>query len=206
MADTVDKLKSPPSFHENIETHDESEYDEWDDESSLGSLVYEKKTDEDYVPSQAYKDRLKRRTMVIRELRNAYLRDVISLKTLIDEMLTNDERSVLLHQWENAIPSLDLNQHFMLYSPPETSLDVIPCDACGGSLEIVHHDSDAIEALANLLKQNDKGKSELKVIIATKVAIIESLEKDMEEMMSKHRSEVSILCPRPPPVPSEGIG
>lgn len=196
MIRELSKAMSHPSFHEASDNDDEApgkELEEWDDESSLGSLAIEHRPSSggDYLPSQAYKDRLRRRTDVIRELRNAYLRDIITLKNLVNELLTNDERSVVLHQWEDCIPSLDLTQHFMLYSPMESSLDVIPCESCGGSLELVHHDSSEIEKLNSLLQNVDKGKGELKVIIASKVAQIESLVKQREEQEKKHRSEVS---------------
>jgi hypothetical protein len=79
----------------------------------------------------------------------------------------------------------------MLYSPAETSLDIIPCESCGGSLELVHHDSSVIEKLNSLLANVDKGKGELKVIIASKVARIEYLEKHLQEREFLHKSEVS---------------
>lgn len=136
------------------------------------------------------RDRLKRRTDLINELRKAYLRDVISIKGFLQEMLSHDERKSLYELWKNSLPSIDIRQHLMLYSPHETSLNMLSCDCCGGSIEIVHHESSELEALSKALSHNDKTKHDLKIVIGTKTAQLESLEHKWDVESRKHRDEV----------------
>jgi hypothetical protein len=110
-----------------------------------------------------YKKRLKNRNILISEIRKAYLRDVVIIKNLLDEFLTAENKSHLFSQWKKCIPSIDLRQFFMIYAPEESSMDVIPCETCGGTLEIVHHDSSEIEKLAKEMAYQNKNKDELKV-------------------------------------------
>jgi hypothetical protein len=140
---------------------------------------------------QALRERLKRRTDLIAEMRAAYLRDVLAIKIFVKETLNQDERAEIYSNWKDTIPSIDLRQHFMLYSPHETSMNVIPCENCGGSIEIVHHESSEIEALSKALFNTDKNKEELKVIIGTRAAQIEALEHKLQETKRKHQEEVS---------------
>ena len=140
---------------------------------------------------QLYLGRLRRRTQLISEIRKAYLRDIVLLKHFLSEYLTHDDRHSILQQWEKSIPSLDLRQHFMIYSPHESSLDVIPCETCGGSVEIVHHDSSEIQELSKALSHLDKNKNELRVLIAKKNLIIENYEINNEINERKHKEEVS---------------
>lgn len=145
----------------------------------------------DIIPSsQLYLGRLKRRALLISEMRKAYLRDIVLLKHILHEYLTQEDRESILIQWEKSIPSLDLRQHFMIYSPHESSLDVIPCETCGGSVEIVHHDSSEIQELSKALSHLDKNKNELRVMIAKKNLQIENLELKFETEERKHKEEV----------------
>jgi hypothetical protein len=153
-------------------------------------------TDENDVlsPKQLYLGRLKRRTLLISEIRKAYLRDIVLLKHILHEYLEHDDRISILTQWEKSIPSLDLRQHFMIYSPHESSLDVIPCETCGGSVEIVHHDSSEIQELSKALSHLDKNKNELRIIIAKKNLMIENYEIKNETDERKHKEEVSAMA------------
>jgi hypothetical protein len=152
----------------------------------------EKETCDDIIsPRQLYLGRLKRRTLLISEIRKAYLRDIVLLKHLLHEYLTHEDRLSILSQWEKSIPSLDLRQHFMIYSPSESSLDVLPCETCGGSVEIVHHDSSEIQELSKALSHLDKNKNELRLMIAKKNLMIENLEMKNETDARKHKEEVS---------------
>lgn len=145
----------------------------------------------DELPSpQIYLERIKRRTLLIGEIRKAYLRDIVLLKHILTEYLTDDERSSIITQWKKSIPSLDLRQLFMIYSPHESSLDIIPCETCGGTVEIVHHDSSEIQELSKALSHLDKNKNELRVMIAKKNVQIENMELKLEEEQRKHKEEV----------------
>jgi hypothetical protein len=165
--------------------------------SSVDAAAAAEKEEEDkYLNDPVFlekilRDRLQRRTDLINEMRKAYLRDIISIKSFLGEFcLTTEERKELFYQWKSSVPTIDLRQHFMLYSPHETSLNMLPCEACGGSVEIVHHESSEIEALSKALSHTDKTKHDLKVVIATKTSQLESLEKKWEMESRKHRDEV----------------
>lgn len=140
--------------------------------------------------NRKYCDRLKRRADLITELRNAYLRDIVTLKHVINEQLSKDERVEVLSVWKKSIPSIDIRQHLMLYGPKEASFDLIPCDTCGGSVELVHHDSSEIEELSKALSHMDKNKDDLRLIIATKGAQLENIQVKMEQQETSHNEEV----------------
>ena len=149
--------------------------------------------DEMFITSEMYRSRLKRRTELIEEIRCAYLRDVVLLKHFLEQHLLHDERATLLDQWKKAIPSLDLRQQLMLYSPPECSLNVLPCEVCGGQVEIVHHDSSEIEKLAKALDHLDKNEEELRLMLGTQAAKIELYENRLANADRIHSDEVTSL-------------
>jgi hypothetical protein len=162
-----------------------------------GDAAAEKEEEDKYLNDPVFlekilRDRLRRRTNLINEMRKAYLRDIVSLKSFLHEFLTTEERKELFNQWKSSIPTIDLRQHFMLYSPHETSLNMLPCEACGGSVEIVHHESSEIEALSKALSHTDKTKHDLKVVIGTKTAQLDTLERKWEIESRNHRDEVSV--------------
>jgi hypothetical protein len=164
------------------------------DESELDRLEH-KHADEMHIQreiNRKYCDRLKRRADLISEIRKAYLRDVVTLKHVINEQLSKDERIEVVQSWKKMIPSIDIRQHLMLYGPKEASFDTIPCDSCGGSVELVHHDSSEIEELSKALSHMDKNKDDLRLIIATKGAQLENIQTKMENMESKHKEEVRL--------------
>lgn len=140
--------------------------------------------------NRKYCDRLKRRANLIAEIRKAYLRDIVCLKHVINEHLSKDEREEVVHTWKKMIPSIDIRQHLMLYGPAEASFDTIPCESCGGSVELVHHDSSEIEELSKALSHMDKNKDELRLLIATRGAQLDSAQKKLQKLESSHKEEV----------------
>mmetsp|Transcript_6306 Transcript_6306/g.9515 ORF Transcript_6306/g.9515 Transcript_6306/m.9515 type:complete len:667 (+) Transcript_6306:146-2146(+) len=144
-----------------------------------------------------YLDRLNRRGKVIQEIRNAYLRDVVALKQAIEDFFPADKRGIFIDQWTKNIPSIDLSEHLMLASPNETSLNVIPCNSCGGSVEIVHHDSAKLHQfqtkLTNVREEAEKSKEKMQLEIATKAARIEQLEQFLSGKDAKHNAEKRVL-------------
>ena len=166
-------------------------------EESPEAILERKHAEEVHVLKEVNRksvSRLKRRMELISQLRNAYLRDVVTLKHMINEKLSNDERVEVVETWKKTIPSVDIRQHLMLYGPKETSFDIIPCEACGGSVEIVHHDSSEIEELSRALSHMDKNKDDLRMIIATKGAQLDSIQDKMEKLEQSHKEEVSVCC------------
>ena len=190
------------SFDEDDDWAKNQSYDENDDlhkkrviaDSELVTLEH-KHAEEMNIQRESnrkYRDRLKRRADLIAELRKAYLRDIVSLKHVINEHLSKDERIEVVQTWKRMIPSIDIRQHLMLYGPKEASFDLIPCETCGGSVELVHHDSSEIEELSKALSHMDKNKDDLRLIIATKGAQLDNIKEKMEREESKHKEEVRI--------------
>ena len=60
----------------------------------------------------------------------------------------------------------------MIHAPSECSLQISPCEMCGGTVEVVRHDSNEIEQLSKALKNLDKSEDELRIIIATQVDLV----------------------------------
>jgi hypothetical protein len=150
---------------------------------------------------EIYAGRLKRRIELIREMRAAYLRDVVLIKQLMTELLTDDERLLIFQQQDANLPSLDL-QRFLLSRPIENSFDLIPCSTCGGTVEIVHHDSSEIQKLTMQLQNLDQKKGDYRLIIATKTALLDEMEEKMKKAERRFREEVPPLPPPSPHCPS----
>jgi hypothetical protein len=93
------------------------------------------------------KDRLVRRTTIIDEIRKAYLRDVISIKHVIRDVLNENEREEVFKQYESNLPSLDLKEGIQLHAPFKVELQLKICNECGGHLELINRDTDEVEAL-----------------------------------------------------------
>jgi len=163
--------------------------EEWDD-NDMDTEDIKKKTDQRDVD---YVGRLKRRSNLLADMRNAYLRDVIAVRHLIEDMLSDDERSKLIKQICETIPSLDLNQHLKLHSPSNTSMNLIPCESCGGSVEFLIHDSPEILKLSEQINHMNRNKAELRVVIATKNTELEDLQTKLAENAAKHRAEKNVL-------------
>jgi hypothetical protein len=141
------------------------------------------------LSTEIYAGRLKRRIELIREMRAAYLRDVVLIKQLMTELLTNDERLLIFQQQDAHLPSLDL-ERFLLSRPIENSFELIPCTTCGGTVEIVHHDSNEIQKLTMQLQNLDQKKGDYRLIIATKTALLDELEEKLKRSERKFREEV----------------
>jgi hypothetical protein len=114
---------------------------------SLPSIIPAPTAQDIETKFKSYENRLKRRNELINIIRTAYLRDIISMKHIINKILTENERKEVIQQWEESIPSLDLKQPIELYSPKETEFRFIPCVTCGGNVEIYIRESSRVLAL-----------------------------------------------------------
>jgi len=101
--------------------------DKEDLETKQGELQFE---------IDSLKERLKRRNILIGTIREAYLKDVIELKTVMFGVLTESERLRVVSQWDAVIPSLDLRKPIELCAPAEAEFTHVPCEACGGQVLI----------------------------------------------------------------------
>lgn len=61
--------------------------------------------------------RLVRRMAIVDEIRKAYLRDVVSLKHVIEDILDPHERELILHQYIRHLPTADIREVLKIHGP-----------------------------------------------------------------------------------------
>ena len=136
------------------------------------------------------KARLKRRTEIIDEIRRYYLRDIVTVKHIMRDLLSNTDREAIYRQYESVLPSLDLKQSLMLHAPVKTELQIKLCNECGGHLEIISRDSDEIEMLKKLISDGRDRENRWRVKLATMDSEIETTSRDKAESAKSHFEEV----------------
>ncbi|OQR88606.1 hypothetical protein THRCLA_10211 [Thraustotheca clavata] len=107
--------------------------------------------------------RLVRRSALIDTIRHAYYHDVIVIKENLAAKQANpnyncDER---IH----ALPSVDLRNTLPLFAPDQTYLRVLPCEKCGGTLELVHGETSELNLARSQCAQALKAEQNMKGII-----------------------------------------
>lgn len=137
------------------------------------------------------KARLARRSRIIEEIRKYYLKDVVTVKHVLRDVLTEPERDAVLQTYYNRLPSLDMRQGLALHAPSKTELQVKPCEECGGVLEIVMKDNDEVYKLKKQLADVRERDGRWRVKLATLDAQIESVGKERAETTKSHFEEVS---------------
>lgn len=88
------------------------------------------------------KKRLLKRTKMLEDMRNAYLKDVVALKNILDNVVSGSEKQKILEQYHSNIPSLDMRDSLKLFGPKDGWLKINACETCGGHVEITIKDSD----------------------------------------------------------------
>jgi len=106
--------------------------------------------------------RLKRRTDLVGTIRVSYLKDVILLKRIMEDVLTDPERKLILSTLLATLPSLDLKEPLELHAPTDTFLEFDPCKECGGTVEILHKDSKRLQKLEDTVLKATKVVSDLR--------------------------------------------
>eukprot|EP01038_Epipyxis_sp_PR26KG_P009105 gene9105-12279_t len=139
------------------------------------------------------KSRLVRRSNIIDELRKCYLKDVVTLKHVIKEVLVESERESVFSQFDTSIPSLNFKPLMMLHAPTKTELQIKLCEECGGHLELVHKDSDEIEALKKMISDIRQREDRFRVKLATLDAQLENMVRDKAESTKSHIEEKRVL-------------
>ncbi len=137
--------------------------------------------------------RLIRRTSVIEEIRKFYLRDVITMKHILKDVLSNSEREAAWKQYEANLPSLDLKQALTLHAPSKCEFQVKPCEHCGGELELVMKDTDEVDYLKKLIKEGKDREARWREKLAYLDVQIETANKEKAEANKSHMEEVSIV-------------
>lgn len=136
-----------------------------EDTDGLSNIHPEREVDRELL--RMCQGKLRRRMELIHTLRRAYLTDVILLKKIVDASFTPEQAKEVQAQWAAAVPSLDTRELLWLHAPEETSLGIVPCNTCGGCMDVMHHDSPEIERLNRLTKNQAKGIENLRLQLAT---------------------------------------
>ena len=137
------------------------------------------------------RQRLVRRTSIIDEIRKYYLRDVVTIKHIMKDILTAREREQVLKVYDENLPSIDLTQALKLHAPTKCELQVAQCGECGGQLEIVMKDSDEVDMLKKTIMDCKDRESRFRIKLATLDAQIENTLREKAEGNKSHAEEVS---------------
>ena len=166
-------------------------YDSYNN-NNISSLKYNEQNDEIID----LKRRLLRRTLIINEIRTAYLKDVVILKNILTQLLTPQEHNIILTQYLKSIPSADLREVLTLHGPKEGEFRINPCDHCGGTIDIVIHDHKELIKLRELLINNNRKQSLLKLEIATNDTIIDRLNNEKKQLILQFEQQVRNYAPK----------
>jgi len=103
-----------------------------------------------------------RRTQVIELLRKSYLKDIVTMKLIVNNILKQNEREAVMTQYNACIPYIDMLQALPLHNPETAQMMVKPCELCGGQLEFFISDTARLMKLKRerdaLLKSEDQLK------------------------------------------------
>ena len=134
--------------------------------------------------------RLRRRTSIIEELRNAYLRDVVALKHVVYDVCSAGESEAILKQHLEHLPTVDLRDPLILHGPKDGEFRVVPCENCGGKIDIVFNDSDLVKKLKERITHYKSQEQNLRLQVATTETTLEKNRREMEMMKISHGDEV----------------
>jgi len=150
------------------------------------------------------KQRLIRRTSIIDEIRKYYLRDVVTVKHILKDVLTTGERRQVLKMYDENLPSIDLKQALALHAPTKCEMQVSQCGECGGQLEIIMKDSDEVDMLKKTIVDCKDRESRFRIKLATLDAQIENTNRERAEANKSHNEEKKFLYGEMKKVKTEG--
>jgi DNA repair exonuclease SbcCD ATPase subunit len=139
------------------------------------------------------KRRLLRRAQITEEIRKAYLRDIISLKRVMHDVLDKSEREEILKIHDSHIPSLDMKEMLDLYGPKQSQMIVRPCETCGGHLEIVLNDAEKVVKLMKSIEHLKGREDKLRITIAGQDVRIDNINAEKNEAFKLHGDEKRFL-------------
>ena len=129
----------------------------------------------------------------IDELRKAYLRDVVAVKYIVDEVLTNTEKRAFFDQWKDTVPSVDLKDALVLRSPYHGALNVAPCRRCGGTVNVLFSETQKVKDLTARVETLSTRNELLRLMIATQEAQSEKVSTELAETKTSHFEEKKFL-------------
>jgi len=134
--------------------------------------------------------RLVKRTEMISEIRTFYLRDIVTMKFILSDLLTGTERQEVMDHYMERLPSLDLKSALALHAPQNSEMQIVPCEQCGGKVEVVLIDSPEVERLNQLLAGSKEREQRFRGTLAELDAKTESLMREKQEESKSHNEEV----------------
>ncbi len=137
------------------------------------------------------KARLNRRNRVLEDVRVAYLKDVVTIKHWIHQVLSESEKLEVFRQVEQNLPSVDLTEPLILHAPKDAEFRVKPCESCGGRMDIVINDNALVSKLKSQLAAQRELEESFRLQVATSEALVEKLTKESMESRRSHEEEVS---------------
>lgn len=172
--------------HSDEDSDDEHRHENDGDSSEyLKKMLHQSMKKADYLKAVLF-----RRTNVIDEIRKAYLRDVVALKQVMNDVLKDGEREKVLHNYNAYIPSVDLRGPLHLHSPEEALFLVKPCESCGGQLDVIFSDSTRVNTLRNTVDALKAKEEQLRLTTATLETKLEIVERQLAAAEKSHTEEV----------------
>ena len=190
-------MTTPPTSHLREEDYVSSESEE--DEAALGrfdSTFGHKNVSSHRGTSVLEKElefQLKKRNLIIDELRKSYLRDVVAVKYIMNEVLSDPERRMVLDSLRENVPSVDLKEPLLMRSPYHGELTIKPCKRCGGSLEVIFSDVQKVKDLQSKVDALMNRNELMRLMVATLEAKIEKANSDAAEESKSHSEEKKYL-------------
>lgn len=201
-----DAIKIPGMDDEaegNDNLDEEEEQDEDEEENEVEDEAAKKKKNLLKDPKQQYlfavetikhlRRRLVRRTNTIDEIRKFYLRDIVTMRHILQEVLTEPERELVWKEYEANLPSIDLKQTLKLHAPDKCEFQVRPCEKCGGQLEVILKDSEEVERLKKYIAGSKDRENRWREKLANLDAQIEEVTKTKSQATKSHMEEVRQL-------------
>jgi hypothetical protein len=145
------------------------------------------------VTNAGLKKRLYTRTKLLEQVKESYIRDVVSLKHIINKVLSGSEKEKVLDQYYSQIPSLDLRKNLQLYGPTNSSMKVYPCTECGGHVEITVMDSDRVAKLEKRLVESIEKENKLRLSVARLDTLVDTAVNDKNKDFRTHQEEKRFL-------------
>jgi hypothetical protein len=136
---------------------------------------------------------LHRRTEVIEEIRSSYLRDVITMKLIVNNILKDTEREAVMQHYNACIPCIDLRQSLPIHAPESAHMMLRPCEHCGGQLEFLISDSARLVAMRKERDHYKASEEQLKITTASLEYKLESRKQDLYVADMNFTNEKAVL-------------
>jgi chromosome segregation ATPase len=121
--------------------------------------------------ASSLRHRLIRRGFLLDTIRKAYLRDVVVIAEELRRKKHQGNRyepSATL----DSMPMLDLQDCLMLFAPTEAALSIKPCVTCGGTMELIHLETQKVAELEAQVAALKKTEIELKAEVENYKALL----------------------------------